>query len=311
MVDASSLSNSCIKMSVSVIMITYNHEAYIAEAIEGVLMQEVDFPVELIIADDCSPDDTATIVQEFINNHPKGSWIKYTRHSQNKGMMPNFIWALEQAKGNYIALCEGDDFWTDSYKLQKQVGFLEANEDYSGCAHNVTIQYEDPFDRPILFTEQDLSTIEDVSQYFYPTCSLLFRKSCLGKSDMKLFSLGVFGGDKILLYILFKHGKLICLATNMAVYRKNKNGVSYSRKINLADIQGDVRLYNQLKPYFINKYDNHFNQLALNSQVRVNNYFRMNKKFISFLLGMIKGFKYVGTKQHLKLLIKDSFIEKL
>jgi glycosyltransferase involved in cell wall biosynthesis len=83
---------------VSVVMITYNHEAFIAEAIEGVLMQEVDFPVELIIADDCSPDRTSEIVQGYLDTHPKGHWIKYTRHDQNKGMMPNFVWALEQAK---------------------------------------------------------------------------------------------------------------------------------------------------------------------------------------------------------------------
>lgn len=117
------------KPTVSVVMITYNHEAFIAEAIEGVLMQDADFPIEFIIADDCSPDRTNEIVQNYISNHPNGKWITYTRHPNNKGMMPNFIWALEQAKGKYIALCEGDDYWTDPLKLQKQVDFLEGNED--------------------------------------------------------------------------------------------------------------------------------------------------------------------------------------
>jgi glycosyltransferase involved in cell wall biosynthesis len=110
---------------VSVIMITYKHEQFIAKAIEGVLMQKCDFEVELIIADDCSPDKTEEKVFQIIKNHPKNSWIKYTKHKTNKGMISNFNWALNQCKGKYIAMCEGDDYWTDPLKLQKQVDFLE------------------------------------------------------------------------------------------------------------------------------------------------------------------------------------------
>ncbi|MDO9260985.1 MAG: glycosyltransferase, partial [Flavobacteriaceae bacterium] len=111
------------KPTVSVCMITYNHENYIQQAIEGVLMQTCNFEVELIIANDCATDKTDEVIQEIIKNHPNSSWIKYTNHSQNKGMMPNFIWAMQQCKGKYIALCEGDDYWTDPLKLQKQVEF--------------------------------------------------------------------------------------------------------------------------------------------------------------------------------------------
>ena len=118
------------KPIVSVVMITYNHEKYIQQAVEGVLMQQTDFPIELIIADDASPDQTEKIVTTIKKKHPNGNWIKYTRHLQNKGMTENFMWALGQAQGKYIALCEGDDYWTDPYKLQKQVDFLEANEEY-------------------------------------------------------------------------------------------------------------------------------------------------------------------------------------
>lgn len=114
------------KPLVSVCMITYNHEQFIREAIEGVLMQEVDFPIEFLIADDFSPDGTLEIVEQYIRNHPKGNWIRYVRHSQNKGMMGNFVWALESCKGKYIALCEGDDYWIDPFKLKKQIEILES-----------------------------------------------------------------------------------------------------------------------------------------------------------------------------------------
>lgn len=124
---------------VSVCMITYSHEKYIREAIEGVLMQECDFVVELIIANDCSPDQTDTVIQNILENHPRASLIKYIKHEKNIGMMPNFIFALQQCKGEYIALCEGDDYWTDPLKLQKQIDFLEMNPDYVLSCHDTKV----------------------------------------------------------------------------------------------------------------------------------------------------------------------------
>ncbi|HAT80174.1 MAG TPA: hypothetical protein DCS17_01820, partial [Flavobacterium sp.] len=122
--------------TVSVCMITYLHENFIEQAINGVLMQKGNFEIELIIANDNSPDETNIIVQNCIVNHPNGSWIKYTHHKTNLGMMPNFVWALQQCKGKYIAICEGDDFWTDSFKLQKQIDVLVNYPNLAGCFHN-------------------------------------------------------------------------------------------------------------------------------------------------------------------------------
>jgi glycosyltransferase involved in cell wall biosynthesis len=115
---------------VSVDMITYMHEAFIAQAIEGVLMQETNFEYEFIIVDDCSPDRTQEIVQNFIAIHPKGNIIKFFRHEKNIGMQANGLFAVNKCKGKYIAICEGDDYWTDPLKLQKQVDFLESNSNY-------------------------------------------------------------------------------------------------------------------------------------------------------------------------------------
>jgi glycosyltransferase involved in cell wall biosynthesis len=211
---------------VSVIMITYGHKAYIAEAIEGVLMQEVDFPVELIIADDCSPDDTATIVQEFINNHPKGSWIKYTRHSQNKGMMPNFIWALEQAKGNYIALCEGDDFWTDPYKLQKQVDFLEANEEFVLSFHNAEKLFADgSMDLFNTYNKSSYSPHELWDQWLIATASVVYRNVPLNFPE---WFIRATHGDLGLFLLLGEYGKFGCLPEAMCVYRIHEEGVTNS-----------------------------------------------------------------------------------
>lgn len=127
------------KPLVSVCMITYKHEAFIAEAIEGVLMQKVDFEVELIISDDCSPDKTSEIVQHYINTHKNGSWIKYHRHEKNLGVMPNLLFALRECKGEYIALCDGDDYWTEVCKLTLQVEYLAKNRHIQIVFHDFKI----------------------------------------------------------------------------------------------------------------------------------------------------------------------------
>lgn len=114
----------------SVVMITYNHEQFIGEAIESILSQNFDTPLELIISNDRSPDDTDSIIKNIIQTHPKGNLIKYTLQPNNLGVSKNFFWSLSQAKGKYVALCEGDDSWTDPNKLQKQIDFLEANPTY-------------------------------------------------------------------------------------------------------------------------------------------------------------------------------------
>jgi glycosyltransferase involved in cell wall biosynthesis len=117
---------------VSVIMTSYNHEAHIAQAIEGVLMQQTSFGFELIIGDDCSTDNTADIISEYQRQHPY--IIKAFLNKFNIGSIGNEIKLLSKVQGRYISFCEGDDFWTDPEKLQKQIDFLEINPDY-GLVH--------------------------------------------------------------------------------------------------------------------------------------------------------------------------------
>lgn len=107
-------------VAVSVCMITYGHEKFIGQAIESVLMQQTNFAIELLIANDHSLDNTDQQIRHYIATHPKGHLIKYILREKNWQMMPNFINALQQCSGKYIALCEGDDYWTDPNKLQRQ-----------------------------------------------------------------------------------------------------------------------------------------------------------------------------------------------
>lgn len=123
--------NPADKPLVSVACITYNHEKYIEDAIEGFLIQETDFPFEILIHDDASTDNTANIVREYVEKYPNIIKPIFQKENQySKGFKMNLEFNFPRAKGKYIALCEGDDYWTDPKKLQIQVVFLEENPDY-------------------------------------------------------------------------------------------------------------------------------------------------------------------------------------
>ena len=119
----------------SIAVITYNHEKYISQAIESVLAQKTDFDYELVIGEDHSQDKTYEICQQYKKKYPN---IKLTHSKKNIGATPNFVRTLQACKSKYIAILEGDDYWTDPYKLQKQVDFLEKKPDYHLCFTDIT-----------------------------------------------------------------------------------------------------------------------------------------------------------------------------
>jgi glycosyltransferase involved in cell wall biosynthesis len=227
-------------------MITYGHEKYIREAIEGVLMQKCTHEIELIIADDNSPDNTKQIVDDIVKSHPNGHWINYTKHQTNKGMMPNFIWALQQAKGTYVALCEGDDYWTDPYKLQKQIDFLEQNKEYVICFHKVNILNTDGTlsddyieDRYNKIKRSPIGKMDLLEQgNFIHTPSVVFRNIEI-HFPQEIYKSPV--GDYLLYILLTDNGHIARLDETMAVYRK---GVGVYSSLNNIEMYKKIIKYN-------------------------------------------------------------------
>lgn len=213
------------KITVSVLMITYNHENFIREAIEGVLMQKTDFPIEIIIGEDCSTDNTRKIVLEYSEKYP--DIIRPLLPENNLGMMKNFIETMQTATGKYIALCEGDDYWTDPYKLQKQVDFLEANEEYSVCYHDAIIV--DKFNRLLSISKlpdeckRDFTSDELIFGAWILTLTICFRNKISICDEM----LNAENGDTFLTCILGLNGKGKYLGEIIkpAAYRNHVGGV--------------------------------------------------------------------------------------
>lgn len=236
-------------MFVSVVMITYNHSAYIKQAIESILSQKTDFEFELVISNDKSTDDTDAIIKETIASNPNGHKVKYYNNEINLGMMPNSVAALEKASGKYIALCEGDDYWCDDQKLSIQVEFLEANPDFSICFHNVylltdTEMKEDNPRKRI----PEVSTIKDLAKNNYiHTPSVVYRNNLFGELPQYFSEAPI--GDYFLHMLNAQHGKIKYIDKLMSVYRIHNTSYWSSKK----DAEQRVIMINfltKLKTYF-------------------------------------------------------------
>ena len=287
---------------VSVCMITYNHESFIKQAIEGVLMQQCDFKVELIIADDNSPDGTKKIVESF-KSHPNASWIKYIKHSHNKGMISNFCWTLMQSKGKYIALCEGDDFWTDPLKLQNQVDLLEADTNNVICGSLAEIVNElsiaiNKFNN----YEKLMGALEDV-KYRNPliTCTVLFRNEL----NEITFPKHIVYGDWWLYHHLLQNEKSRFVVENKyyAAYRKHSGGITSIH----SDVQKKQALINQLIQFSkFYKYKLDQKQLLILSitHYKLANIHHRNMSFFKLIISLFNYFYFMTLYSARKVLLK-------
>lgn len=248
------------EVMVSVIMVTHNHEKYIEEAIHGVLMQECDFGYELIIANDQSTDQTDTVIKRILSEHPLSSRVHYIDREKNIGMIANFIDTAKHSKGKYIALCEGDDYWTDPLKLQKQVDFLEKNEEYSMVCHDAQIIDDFSGNTFLDFTsahqKQICSTKDLFINNFCTTASILFRNQSV--SSIRFPEFKVLTGDLFLKLLVSLNGLLFRMYEVMSVHRITAEGATVNLKKNLPElIRSRIALYdyfNKISEKKFNKY---------------------------------------------------------
>ncbi|OBI15429.1 hypothetical protein A5712_28300 [Mycobacterium sp. E2327] len=206
----------------SIVSISYNHDAYIRQTLDGFVAQKTDFPMEVIVADDASTDSTQAIIREYANLYPH--LFRPILRSKNAGVHFNLTDALSAARGEYLAVCEGDDFWTDPLKLSKQVAFLDRRPEVTVCFHPVRVICDDgskDSEHPPISWRRDLTVEALITRNFIQTNSVVYRR--LARYDD-------IPHDVMPLdwYLHVRHaaqGRIAMLPDTMGVYRRHTHGM--------------------------------------------------------------------------------------
>ncbi|NFI94752.1 glycosyltransferase [Clostridium botulinum] len=270
---------------VSINCITYNHEEYIEDAIKSFLMQKTNFKFEILIHDDASIDRTQDIIRKYQRRYPDIiKPIFQIENQYSKGIKRIMhIYNDKRANGKYVALCEGDDYWTDPYKLQKQVDYMESNPLCSMCFHAceiVNINKKSTGKKIKPYSQNCISSIEDniiIGGALSPTASIIYPKKLV--EDMPEFYMDAHVGDYPLQMILASKGYVYYINEIMSAYRIGDNG-SWTRrmyfnengKLNaINNNNNNIKLLNEFNKYTKYKYSNsvgkkiliHYGNIAL------------------------------------------------
>ena len=221
-----------IKPLVVIHCITYNHEAFLKEALEGFLMQKTDFPFVAVVHDDASTDGTAAVLREYAERYPDiilpifEEENQYSKHNQSIRRIMNSAKFATGAK--YVAMCEGDDYWTYEYKLQKQVDFLESHPDYSMCFHRAQIINQinkpDVYIRCETIEDREYNANELLEIWTVPTASICYKTECLFVQNIGLSR--IVYGDIVVILNCAKIGNIWGMSDIMSVYRIHSTSVT-------------------------------------------------------------------------------------
>lgn len=241
---------------VSINCITYNQVNYIRQCLEGFLIQKTNFDYEVLIHDDASTDGTDDIIREYAQKYPTIIKPIFEKENQySKGIPISATFNYPRVKGKYIAVCEGDDYWTDPYKLQKQVDFLNNHPDYAMCFHDCYIRNEtqNEFYHEEI-QDRDYSVKELFSKWIVPTASMLLKKECVLEISPDI---RIINGDIRVVLSCFAHGKVRGMKDKMSAYRVQENGATIKRvkenplKLETAYI-GHYKCLKELYPFIPN-----------------------------------------------------------
>jgi glycosyltransferase involved in cell wall biosynthesis len=243
-------------MKLSVLIATYNQERYIEQAVRGALMQRTSFDYEILVADDCSTDGTREILRALAAEHPNR--LRLVLNERNLGMHGNYRNVWMQCRGQYIAVLEGDDYWTDPTKLAKQVAFLDAHPECVLCFHNVVIFSDDEsvIGGEALYCPPDLPEIcgsEDLLQEMFINSSSVVLRNGVFK-EFPALGTDLALGDWPLYLWLSSFGKLGYIPEVMSAYRKHGEGL-WKRTSPEERIRSVTKMYELAMELFEHKYD--------------------------------------------------------
>lgn len=241
-------------IKISVCIVTFNHADYIKKAVDSVLEQKVKFPIEILIADDCSTDNTQEILKTYEGKHPN---LRMYLHKVNLwGKSDSCSWLLhKEARGEYVITLEGDDFWLDPYKLQKQVDFLDSHADFIAVAHPCLVVGADskPNGETYPDCRDEEYTFDHYASNIFPgqTTTVMYRNvyRCTPGVDLSIMHKALIPGDRLINFLLLCNGRVHCLKDCMSAYRHvTTHGSSYSATLK-SDFSRDLHWYRELLTY--------------------------------------------------------------
>lgn len=325
-----------IEFMVCTICNTYNHETYILDALNGFVLQRTSFPTVTVIEDDASTDNTPCIITHFINKnfdfccdypgiidtdetsliiarHKTNPFCYFvyvklkSNHYQQKKDMDCYLdpW---RKNAKYIAYCEGDDYWTDPYKLQKQVDFLESNKGFIACFHNTLVRSMDGIRLFNPLNETSIHEAPDLirRKWFIATPSLLFRNQ---HSPFPEWKKEMINEDYLIELMLAREGKFFYMNDIMAVYRQHGQGLSALLNHNKVDMfERLISLLNRVRPYYGDEYASYFDEAVTHYSLLKEECVREEYYERHLLLRLLRPKTYKRIiKRWLKRLHNDSF----
>jgi glycosyltransferase involved in cell wall biosynthesis len=233
-------------VTVTALIMTYNHVRFIAEAIESALIQELDDRYEILIVDDCSTDGTLEIVRDYAARHP--DLIRLVVSDQNMGRCVTRARATREARGTYVALLDGDDYWTSSHKLRKQSQFLDSHPACAICFHNATVVYDDGSAEPHAFYSERptmrisapvpaaITALDEIAaSNFMLTMSVMFRAGLIAEFPDWYFDARMVFDDWALYVLIAEYGDIGYLDEILSVYRVHRAGAWSDQLSHLRD----------------------------------------------------------------------------
>lgn len=223
----------------SIVILTYNHEQYIEQTLKSIFNQKINFPLRIIVADDGSKDKTLEIVKAYKDQHPKV--ITLLEHVKNEGVLKNVFRIFPEIKSKYIALLDGDDYWSNEHKLQKQVDFLDQNEDYAACFHDAKIIHLEDANTVLFnsfekYSEKYCYQTETypwdlLNRLIIPTSSMLLRTTFIERENLNLISDNYSIAWK-LSCLAIKRSKFYYFKEAWSIYRNHPKGISKKKEVN-------------------------------------------------------------------------------